>query len=223
MRRSVHVSDGRAVLAVNVGLAIGLLFAGEGCRQDENATDRSTSDAASTESQIDEAAAARAEATRSLAALGYIDYSSEKANPDLMGVVRSDPRRSHPGYNLYSNSALASAFLIDEAGKVIHSWSHAESDRWANAELLPNGDLLVPGTNPKRYLLRLSWDGRVIWKRDITAHHDVEVTPRDQILALTIKFIQRPINPLQIRDTPLVLLTHDGRLVEQVSLYDVLS
>ena len=34
-------------------------------------------------------------------------------------------------------------------------------------------------------LLKLDWDGDVLWKRKLNAHHDVGMTPDGKILALT--------------------------------------
>lgn len=76
---------------------------------------------------------------RSLPYAGSTEVEEKKAS----GVVFHDPKRSSPGYSLYAVHLLSMAELIDETGKVIKSWSHSTSGHWANAELLPNGDLLV--------------------------------------------------------------------------------
>jgi hypothetical protein len=102
--------------------------------------------------------------------------------------------------------------------------------------LLPNGDLLAVGSDTVvaagqvaadegRYLMRLSWDNQVLWKRMMFAHHDVEVTPRGQILTLTFQYRRVPeVDPdIDIRDDRLTLLDQDGRITETCSLYDALS
>ena len=217
---------GRAPSAM---LGLCLILSAAGCSDTSNPA---PNDEASTQSQDDELAAEQSEAMQKLAGLGYLDYSPEVADKSKIGVVHNDQERSSPGYNLYGNPVLASAVLIDETGKVIQEWEHEEGGNWANCELLPNGDLLVPGrakeTDPEveriRYLLKLSWDGQVIWKREMTAHHDVEVTPRNQVLTLTDDYQKRPIHRrLMIRDALLTLLSQDGKVIDKLSLYDALA
>ncbi|MCH7871938.1 MAG: aryl-sulfate sulfotransferase [Planctomycetes bacterium] len=228
----------RAALA---GLALCLALSGVGCRQDDDATKSSkTGDAdtqmknggATTPSQESQAAAAaQTETIKQLSAMGYLDFSEDKADKDRIGVVLNVREKYSPGYNLYSAPSLSSAFLIDQDGKVIQSWKHEHSRHWTYCELFPNGDLLVPGMNPfedrdpdeesNRYLLRLSWDGKVIWKRRISAHHDVELTPNGKILTLTDEYSLRPIHRrLLTRDTPPTLLSQDGQVIGELSLYD---
>lgn len=221
--------------ALGAMLALGLIFSGAGCRQKTPTSNPSRTEDAPTlppnNESSDEAAVAQAEAMEQFAGLGYIGYSDEVADESRRGVVHNDRERSSPGYNLYGNPILTSAVLIDNTGEVIQSWEHPQGGNWANCELLPNGDLLVPGnaarTDPEserhHYLLRLSWDGNVIWNVDVSAHHDVEVTPRNQILTLTEDSRKRPIHRrLEILDAMLMLLSHDGEVVEELSLYETL-
>lgn len=169
--------------------------------------------------------AAAAAAMQNLESLGYLDFSLEEADTSRLGVVQNDRERSYPGYNLYTDPGLSTSFLIDEQGEVIRSWSDQAGGNWDHGELLPNGDFLVPRRNPKRggHLLRMTWDGEVLWKRDINAHHDVEVTPRDQILTLSVRFLPSRADGRRIRDTPLMLLSHDGQMIGKLSLYEVIK
>lgn len=180
----------------------------------------------------DDTAEAQAEVFEDIRSLGYVDYSEEEADESLNGVVRIDRERSYPGYNLYNHAGLSTALLVDQDGQVVHSWEHNRGE--AYCELLPNGDLLIPGTNLgnkgsrgghyNRHLLRMSWDGQVIWKKEISAHHDVEVTPRDQILTFSLDHVSQPIHPDgKVRENPLTLVSHDGDVIKKLLLYDVLS
>lgn len=219
--------------AAHAVLALGLLLNAAGCRQDSDTSEPAQSDAPASKIPADDTATAQSEAVQALSALGYVDYSPEKADEDRINVVRIDRERSYPGHNLYNVSSLSSAFLVDESGEVVRSWEHQPSTQWGHCELLPNGELLIVGIHAmehssdgqaSHYLLRMSWDGQVIWKRTMPAHHDVEVTPRGQILLLTTDPVRRAIHRrLPIFDTPLVLLSHDGEVVEKISLYDALS
>ena len=173
-----------------------------------------------------------------LLALPYVGYveSEEDDDEQQAGVVFHNAEKSCPGYDLYTVHKRCRAELIDEQGRVLRSWSRPGHYSWGNAELQPSGDLLVTGkkreaeengsTDSKleRYLIRFNWDGHVIWEKSIPAHHDVEVTPRDQLLTLT--FVRRPLPELHpdavIKDVGLVSLDHDGNLVRSLSMYDLL-
>ncbi len=171
-----------------------------------------------------------------LRSLPYLGFAAEKAE-DRHGVVRLNRQRSYPGYNLYTNRNLCLAELIDARGRVVQSWTHPGCHHWTHCELLPNGDLLVGGMDmPDRrkerraylsalYLLRLSWTGEVVWKWRIPVHHDAELTPRNQILALTIHDRHLPdVDPrIPVQDNSLSLLSLDGVLLQELSLYDLFT
>ena len=171
-----------------------------------------------------------------LRALPYLGYSAEKAEEGKEGAFNHDPARSYPGYNLYGNARLCSAELIDQEGEVVRSWQMSPCLHWGKFELLPNGDFIVVAmdlTDKKdrneflstRSLLRFSWEGELIWQLRLPVHHDVEITPGDQILAMTMKYRRLPaIHPeIDVRDHFLTLLSHQGEVLSELSLYDTLS
>ncbi|MBI4918283.1 MAG: aryl-sulfate sulfotransferase [Acidobacteria bacterium] len=171
-----------------------------------------------------------------LRALGYMDYSDAPALPAGKGVTLLDRKRASPGYTLVVFARTCTAQLVTLEGTVVRSWSDRPCHRWEHAELLPEGDLLVVGTrfdpdrvsDPTRlgrYLMRLSWDGKADWRSDLNAHHDVEVTPRGQLLTLVAarRRIASVDPDADVWDDRLTLLTQDGAVVESVSLYDVLT
>lgn len=168
-----------------------------------------------------------------LLSLGYVSHSAERTGPQERGVVKLDRDRAWPGYSLYSIRDSCTAELIDLEGNVVHSWKHDPCGFWANAELLPNGDLVVPGSDTpgvssnratagSHYLLCLSWDGSVKWKTPLVAHHDVERTPAGQIVTLTATYRNVPeiSQTLPIRDNEIALLSRDGEFLESRSLFD---
>lgn len=171
-----------------------------------------------------------------LRALPYAGYSGQSAAEAPDGVVRYDPQRCWPGYTLYVVHPRCLAELIDEQGRVVRRWSAQPGQFWAHGELLPNGDFLVPGSDvaarpppavepEKLYLLRFNWDGKLLWKRYLTAHHDVELTPRGQLLTLTFQCRTIPaVHPkIPVKDDYLTLVADDGRVLERLSIYEALS
>lgn len=175
-----------------------------------------------------------------LRSLPYLDYSAEKAD-DEQGVVILDRERSYPGFNLVTYRRLCRAELVDDEGRLVHSWEQTECRHWSNVELLPNGDLVVPGMEPiegdssedaedsreslgARYLARLDFQGNVIWKTRAPVHHDVNLTPRNQLVTLTTGFRKPEMDEdIDIHDGSIALFTPDGELVEELSLYGLFA
>lgn len=171
-----------------------------------------------------------------LRALPYAGYVSDDNGPEQTGVVLYDPQRSCPGYTLYTIERLAMAELIDESGRPVRVWRDEQGRDWYQAELLAEGDLLVVGSevsadasrrleDESRYVARYRWDGGLVWKRHLPAHHDIELTPSGKLLTMTIRRRRVPeIHPtIDLRDEELMLLEPDGTPIEHFSLYDVIQ
>jgi hypothetical protein len=214
---------------VLLGAACLLALVG-GCRkpEEERAAHHPPSTAASADrpeitNRIDE--------LRSLPYAGYVDVADDEGED---GVVVFDAQRSYPGYNLYVLHERCAAELIDAEGRVVRRWQDPSGQCWGNGELLAGGDFIVVGAEPSdlpdqaiaddaRYILRFNWDGEIVWKRMLTAHHDVELTPRGQLLTLTFtRRVVPTVDPvLPVRDEQLTLLSPAGELLETLSVYDV--
>ncbi len=181
----------------------------------------------------------RAEVER-LQALGYADVGAEVVQDQPSGVVRYDAARTQPGYNLFTNAHLCSSQLIDATGRVVRTWSLEPCFRWDNTSLFPNGDLLVVGREQRpdkskvegdrgwaagRYVARLGWNGGVVWRTPLGAHHDAQLTPRGQIAVLTAsrRAVPEVDAKRRMKDDALTLLSTDGAVLEQASLYDLLK
>jgi len=203
--------------ATAVAIGAPLLLAVAACEPDEGQTRPSSPD-------ID-----------NLRSLPYTGFAAPATTDKGSGVTIHEAGLVQPGLNLFASRPLCRADLITLNGEVVQSWSQP-GVFWANCELLPDGDLLIVGagdgetlysqmTEEDNFLLRLSWDGQVVWKRDLPVHHDVEVTPRGHIMSLVMKFRRiEQIHPdIDVRDDSIVLLWPDGRPFEECSLYDAFS
>ncbi len=205
---------------VFLALCLCLSLLGAGCRRDQQGAG-----AAEAPEKVSQ------EERQRLLALPYAGFTEEAATGERSGTLRYDPARSYPGYNLYTSRNLRLTELIDANGRVLRSWHQESSGAWVRSVLLPAGDLLVAGwyTDSEdpgaRYLMRLSWDNEVIWKHRLPVHHDVAPAPGGRFVALTFTFRRAPdIHPVRpIRDDHIVLLTAAGEVVEERSLYDMMS
>jgi hypothetical protein len=170
-----------------------------------------------------------------LRALGYISVGDPLPPDARVGVLTFERDLARPGLNLFTNSHFCTTQLMDMDGEIVHSWSFEPCFRWGNALLSPSGELLVMGRTPheqnpaaareSRYLMKLSWDGRVLWSTKLAAHHDVEMTPDGHLMTLTyeLRIIEEADPEIPVRDHSLVLLTAEGDVVEQVSLWELLQ
>ena len=171
-----------------------------------------------------------------LHALPYVDFAAGGA-AERTGVLRWDRDRAAPGYSLYVSSKLCRADLIDLAGRSVHHWVVESCRHWAHAELLENGDLIVVGTHPvpekhdrstmvgASYLIRLSWEGEVVWKTPAIGHHDCQPTPNGEIVSLTNSWRRVPHIDRRhdLRDQGLLLIAPSGSPRRELSLFDVIE
>jgi hypothetical protein len=164
-----------------------------------------------------------------------VDVVDTGGEPGERGVVHLDPERVQPGLTYFTNTHGCSSQLVGLDGRVFHTWHHEPCYVWGNTALLPNGDVLAVHRRPTavpsfqarsnaREVIRLDWDGRLLWRRPLPAHHDLELTPDGRVAALTEHHRLMPaFHPsVPIRDHYVVLLGKDGSLLERLSLTDVL-
>ncbi|MEM7306467.1 MAG: arylsulfotransferase family protein [Planctomycetota bacterium] len=205
-------------MGVNLRFAAALLLGAAAC---SDADPEPTPDAAAEA----EREAAEAEASLStLAALGYTDYAEPSDEPaERSRVVLRDPERAEPGYTLYTSIPHGIAELVDAEGQVVQSWSDSAEPRWTRAQLAPNGDLLVLAQEPDRALLRLGWEGELLWRRVMTAHHDVELQQDGSILTLTdgSELVPHVHRTRRTRTEFVSLLDGSGDGLEERSIFDL--
>lgn len=170
-----------------------------------------------------------------LRALPYAPKASGRADRALRGVTRFDRERVQPGYNLLVVEEECAAELLRPNGSVAHRWQRKPCSHWGHAELLADGSLLVIATEgPEarraapgrkgRLLMKLGWNGELLWKRRMTAHHELDVLPNGRIAVLTSKRRRDArVHPTaRIHDNRIEILDADGKTLETASILDLL-
>jgi hypothetical protein len=170
-----------------------------------------------------------------LRALGYVDVVEDDGDALPGGVRQRDAARMQRGPTFYTSAHRCTAELIGADGERIRAWSHAPCLKWDNTVLLPSGEVLAVHYDPNdgsaesywrnRKLLKLGWEGELLWSRDLPVHHDVDVMPDGRIAALTYRHrvIPRFDESVPVRDHYIAILSSRGELEEQESLTELLE
>ncbi|MDE0959857.1 MAG: aryl-sulfate sulfotransferase [Planctomycetota bacterium] len=103
---------------------------------------------------------------------------------------------TYGGYSFFAPGRDSTTYLIDEIGRVVHSWP-SDFNPGASSYLLEGGDILrtarIPGNPPISAggtggrVERIAWDGTLMWSFEYSSavvqhHHDVEPLPNGNLL-----------------------------------------
>ena len=171
------------------------------------------------------------------------------ANHDKSGVFQYDIKKACDGFTFFSFGLDQKALLISMDGKVVHQWYMPFSKVWPNPPhikspvkdnlinlsmpyLYSNGDLLAiyatDRDTPFGYgLVKIDKDSNVIWEYTGRAHHDVDVGSDGKIYILTHEIRTEKIQGLKVNppflDDYIVILSHDGKEINKLSVTDVFN
>ena len=110
--------------------------------------------------------------------------SSTGADGLTVGLLLNT-ERAFDGYTLFTPIGEGNAYLIDNAGRVVHSW-----DKGTGGNLTPY--LLEDGSviRVNQGITQHAWDGSLVWNFDYTflGHHDIEVLPNGNVLLLAFEY-----------------------------------
>jgi hypothetical protein len=227
MTRAVSVAVGVCIVAVALALAVGaVLFVVRKAEEPPPTLDASVVQVAPEPRDTASDARARPEAELTpeqrrelerIATLGYV--SGTVAPSEESGVLRHERGRTWDGYTLCTYALGSTAVLMDMDGTVVHEWDHPGAEYWARARLLEGGDLLVVTSRPYR-LMRIDSGSRLVWLYNKTAHHDLDILPDGNIVAIVREAVRFPhINDgVYVLEDHLVTLTLDGEEVARVPL-----
>ncbi len=155
----------------------------------------------------------------------YLTWVSAENNIQKSGVTVYDPKKSFSGINIYNSCNSSTAYLINMSGKILHAWSAKmhEVGPWQHIEMDRNGNLLyfVDDT----LLIKLDWDSRLQWFKKIYPHHDLDIDENGDIYALSAndEIIFSHGIPIPIRNEYITVLSKDGEIKEEISLFKTLK
>lgn len=183
----------------------------------------------------------------------YLDREAWiKAPTDVRGVETWDESATQPGYVLYTSADLHGARLIDQSGKLIHTWDASLVEMWTEDATIPKpadysmafawkadfigdeGDLIVlyaiVGNTPYGGgMARITMDGTVKWSLLNHIHHDFNYLPDGTILTLDQRWNTNP-PPLvdragsRVMEDFVVFVDPDtGKITREISLLEAVK
>jgi hypothetical protein len=128
----------------------------------------------------------------------FMSIASWSQTPErTVGLLINTPA-AYDGYNLfYPITNPQYTYLINNAGKVCHTWVHTDAN--GSKYLLDNGNLLMMGWKDGIYgidgvVREMDWDGNVVWDfvhPDYSIHHDIRPLPNGNILMVAESIISQ--------------------------------
>jgi hypothetical protein len=156
-----------------------------------------------------------------LRAVPYTQVSRSEARTDASGVVVHKRERVWPGYNIYCGMATPEVFLMDMDGNVVHRWAYVEDETgpWHHAILQADGSIVL--INMYKYVLKLDWHSRPLWKREMYAHHDIVELADGTFYVIGFEVWMH--RGLAVRFPTIMHLTSEGEEISRWSAHEALD
>jgi hypothetical protein len=173
-----------------------------------------------------------------LEAIGYVSGSRVWLDENrATGVTQHDPERANEGLNFYTSGHGAVAILMDMSGQRLHQWDYgwskvfrtgarvpADRNHWRRAYLLDDGSVIAIFEGEA--LLRIDADSKLLWKKQLRAHHAAQLMPNGELFVLTREFHLVPrLNPLRkvFEDFVAVVDVASGELLRRHSILEAME
>lgn len=117
------------------------------------------------------------------------------AQKQTVGIFLNSSK-SFDGYTLLAAQPHNAAYLIDNCGRIVHTWPTYNRAMGNTAYMLDDGSLMritnvqpsvIPGVGGR--IERIDWEGNLVWEYQYSdsfhhQHHDIEVLPNGNVLLL---------------------------------------
>jgi hypothetical protein len=166
-----------------------------------------------------------------LSTLPYINWIPlKKSEENIKGVTRHDTELSYKGVNVYCSRRYPGALITDMNGQVLHEFvdkrksrKRGEGQLWHLIEPYRENRFLVIVEGKAIFLM--DWDSKIVWKKDITAHHDVAIAENGDIFSLALRVVRddRIRSDETITDNKIVILNGEGEIKGEISFAEVVA
>jgi hypothetical protein len=160
-----------------------------------------------------------------LVSLPYVDFVTEpEARKKKVGVQLYDEELACPGLNLYWNQAEDStaAYLIDMEGRVVHQWQNPRRGTWELVAIDTVGGVICM-LNYR--IIKYNWQMQVLSVARGRFHHDVEPLSDGRLLTINRGYerVQHKERSIKITNDYLTFISPDGRISEEISLFELVK
>jgi hypothetical protein len=118
-----------------------------------------------------------------------------------VGLFVNNTSKVFDGYTLFAPKQYTSTYLINNEGRLVHSWSASKYPPGQSVYLLENGNLLrscmttgrlSSGGGEGGRVEEYDWNDNLVWELDYSTetymqHHDIRILPNGNILMLVIE------------------------------------
>jgi hypothetical protein len=153
------------------------------------------------------------------------------------GLTVYNPAKAASGYTLYSPFFSPLVYLIDMAGRTVHTWEvgvgktqSGATGKTYHSKYVGDGRVLISVSNraiaPPDYGMReVDWDGNIVWEYPLEYnHHDFQRLPNGNTLILYSIFAVYPeFSDIEIRNDLMVEVTPDKKIVWEFDTLDHLD
>ena len=113
----------------------------------------------------------------------FFSLTRADAQGQTVGLLLNT-ERAFDGYTLFTPTHEGNAYLIDNAGRVVHSWEKGTGTN-LTPYLLEDGSVI----RMNRGITQRAWDGSLVWNFGYPeGHHDIEVLPNGNVLMVAEDF-----------------------------------
>lgn len=129
----------------------------------------------------------------------YIYTVSVPSSTKTIGLFLNDPR-AYNGYTLFAPKHNTMTYLINNEGRVVHSWTASTYEPGQSVYLLENGHLLracftqgaLTGGGEGGRIEEYDWDDNLVWELDYStstymSHHDIKHLPNGNVIMLVVE------------------------------------
>ena len=117
----------------------------------------------------------------------FVSLTRADAQERTVGLLLNT-ERAFEGYTLFSPIGEGSAYLIDNAGRVVHSWDwDTRTGGNFTPYLLEDGSVI----RMNQGITQHAWDGSLLWDLEFlfVGHHDIEVLPNGNVLLVASEYM----------------------------------
>lgn len=170
-----------------------------------------------------------------LKTMPYLSHVEDEQHPEKSGVTLYRKSLASKGINLFTSMWGENGFVLDMQGNVLKQWHFPLSVRQQDDPVFhfnPGVSFLTPDRHGDLFrlqsgvLIKTNWDNTsTFWKKEGTYHHELSFDESGNVYTLnrSVRRIKYKQGTLEFEDHSIVILSPQGKLLKQISLFDLVK